>query len=79
MSLDIQKNGGWKDLEKSIAEKAGLAISVVSSEGFKPLSESNNNSVCTVVRNSGKFDSECGEYCGKVHEQSAKNRISLQV
>lgn len=74
MSVDQEKEvrHRWLVRQEELATESGLAISIVDRDGYSPIAESNNNSVCSVVRASPAFKEKCNQYCGRVHAQAAK-------
>ena len=61
---------GWRDVQDSMSESAGIALLLV--EGHQPpaLAVSNNNSICDTLQSSTDLVRLCDPYCGVAHERA---------
>ena len=61
---------GWRELQQSIAEDAGLALLLV--EGYQPpaLVVSHNNSICEALQSSPEHVRLCDPFCGLAHKRA---------
>jgi diguanylate cyclase (GGDEF)-like protein len=68
--LPERSPAGWPEIQKSIAESAGIALLLV--EGHQPpaLSIANNNSICEALQSSAEHVGLCDPFCGVAHERA---------
>jgi ligand-binding sensor protein len=61
---------GWREVQDSISESAGIALLLV--EGHQPpaLLVTNNNSICETLQSSPELVRQCDPYCGVAHERA---------
>jgi diguanylate cyclase (GGDEF)-like protein len=61
---------GWAEIQKSIAEAAGISLLLV--EGYQPpaLAIGNNNSICEALQSSSKHRGLCDPFCGAAHDRA---------
>jgi diguanylate cyclase (GGDEF)-like protein len=61
---------GWREVQDSMSESAGIALLLV--EGHQPpaLAVSNNNSICAALQSSPQLAGLCNPYCGVAHERA---------
>src|SRR5437667_365356 len=61
---------GWSEVQKSIAESAGISLLLV--EGYQPpaLSIANNNSICEALQSSPEHVGLCDPFCGAAHNRA---------
>ncbi len=61
---------GWREVQDSISESAGIALLLV--EGHQPpaLIVTNNNSICETLQSSPELVRQCDPYCGVAHERA---------
>ena len=61
---------GWAEIQKSIAESAGISLLVV--EGYQPpaLAIANNNSICEALQSSAEHRGLCDPFCGAAHDRA---------
>lgn len=57
-----------KEALDRLAEKAGLAVSLVDASGSE-LFTANNNSICRTLNPAGKFTGQCAAFCGTAFEE----------
>src|ERR1700694_4872755 len=61
---------GWAEIQKSIAESAGISLLLV--EGHQPpaLAIGNNNSICEALQSSSEHRGLCDPFCGAAHDRA---------
>ena len=61
---------GWRELQDSVADSAGVALLLV--EGHQPpaLAITNNNSICETLQSSPEYANLCDPYCGAAHSRA---------
>lgn len=61
---------GWAEIQKSIAESAGISLLLV--EGYQPpaLAIGNNNSICAALQSSSEHRRLCDPFCGAAHDRA---------
>jgi len=61
---------GWAEIQKTIAESAGISLLLV--EGHQPpaLSIANNNSICEALQSSPEHVGLCDPFCGAAHKRA---------
>ena len=55
----------WPDVQREIAERAGLAVLLIDGRQPPSLAVANNNSICRVLQSSAQYAELCNEYCGQ--------------
>src|SRR6185437_6081792 len=68
--LPARAPSGWREVQDSISESAGIALLLV--EGHQPpaLVVTNNNSICETLQSSPELVRQCDPYCGVAHERA---------
>jgi diguanylate cyclase (GGDEF)-like protein len=63
---------GWRELQASIADSAGVALLLV--EGNQPpaLAIANNNSICETLQSSPEYMGLCDPFCGAAHSRATR-------
>jgi diguanylate cyclase (GGDEF)-like protein len=60
---------GWAEIQKSIAESAGISLLLVEGDQPPSLTITNNNSICEALQSSPDHVSLCDPFCGAAHSR----------
>jgi diguanylate cyclase (GGDEF)-like protein len=80
LTKQINKNSSWKSVEEALADDSGLAVVIVEGTASTVVSESNNNSICSVLQKSEKFSPQCDSFCGEAfnHVKNVQKAVSFR-
>lgn len=75
---DVQALGGWLTLQKSLAQKTGLALTTMKRDGVTLGPVDNNNSICALMMGSAELSARCALDCGHAWTRSNESPESSE-